>query len=136
MTVFCSLVIAAWSTALRAYQIPAASRTSRGVPIVQMLPIPRDEKITSVVPVSEFYCIFEYDADEGGYIKKTELAAFSNIRANGLIAISWKRATSSDGCDAPGLKYIALSLLVMAWQFTLELTMSNCVPWVEPHVGG
>ncbi|MBW4577600.1 MAG: DNA gyrase subunit A [Aphanothece sp. CMT-3BRIN-NPC111] len=74
---------------LKAYQIPTGSRTARGVPIVQMLPIPRNEKITSVVPVSEF------TSDEylvmltcGGYIKKTELAAFSNIRANGLIAIS------------------------------------------------
>jgi DNA gyrase subunit A len=74
---------------LRAYQIPAASRTSRGTPIVQLLPIPQNEKITSIVPVSEF------TSDEylvmltcGGYIKKTELAAFSNIRANGLIAIS------------------------------------------------
>jgi DNA gyrase subunit A len=74
---------------LRAYQIPAASRTARGVPIVQLLPIPRDEKITSIVPVSEF------TADEylvmltrKGYIKKTALDAFSSIRANGLIAIS------------------------------------------------
>ena len=39
---------------LKAYQIPIAARTARGVPIVQMLPIPREEKITSVVPVSEF----------------------------------------------------------------------------------
>jgi len=74
---------------LKAYQIPAASRTSRGTPIVQMLPIPRDEKITSIVPVSEFssdeYLVM---LTRGGYIKKTELAAFSNIRANGLIAIS------------------------------------------------
>ncbi|HEY9668866.1 MAG TPA: DNA gyrase subunit A, partial [Coleofasciculaceae cyanobacterium] len=35
----------------KAYQIPAASRTARGVPIVQLLPIPREEKITSIVPV-------------------------------------------------------------------------------------
>jgi len=74
---------------LKSYQIPTGSRTSRGVPIVQMLPIPRDEKITSVVPVSEFtsdeYLVM---LTKGGYIKKTELAAFSNIRANGLIAIS------------------------------------------------
>ena len=73
---------------LRAYQIPIGSRTSRGVPIVQMLPIPRDEKITSIVPVSEFtndeYLVM---LTRGGYIKKTELAAFGNIRANGLIAI-------------------------------------------------
>jgi DNA gyrase subunit A len=74
---------------LRAYQIPAASRTARGVPIVQMLPIPREEKITSIVPVSEFsedeYLVM---LTRKGYIKKTALDAFSNIRANGLIAIS------------------------------------------------
>jgi DNA gyrase subunit A len=73
---------------LSAYQIPAASRTARGVPIVQMLPIPRDEKITSMVAVTEF------SEDENlimltrrGYIKKTVLSAYSNIRANGLIAM-------------------------------------------------
>ncbi|PIG92652.1 DNA topoisomerase (ATP-hydrolyzing) subunit A [Gloeocapsopsis sp. IPPAS B-1203] len=74
---------------LKAYQIPIGSRTSRGTPIVQMLPIPKGEKITSVVPVSEFssdeYLVM---LTRGGYIKKTELSAFSNIRANGLIAIS------------------------------------------------
>lgn len=74
---------------LKAYQIPVGSRTSRGTPIVQMLPIPREEKITSIVPVDEFssneYLVM---LTKGGNIKKTELAAFSNIRANGLIAIS------------------------------------------------
>ena len=74
---------------LKAYQIPIGSRTSRGTPIVQMLPIPKEEKITSIVPVDEFssqeYLVM---LTKGGNIKKTELAAFSNIRANGLIAIS------------------------------------------------
>lgn len=74
---------------LKAYQIPAVARTSRGAPIVQLLPIPRNEKITSVVPVTEFssdeYLVM---LTKGGYIKKTALEAFSNIRANGLIAIS------------------------------------------------
>ena len=74
---------------LNAYQIPAASRTARGVPIVQMLPIPKDEKITSMLAVTEFaedhYLIM---LTRQGYIKKTVLSAFSNIRANGLIAIS------------------------------------------------
>lgn len=74
---------------LRAYQIPAASRTARGVPIVQMLPIPHNEKITSVVPVSEFTDdVYLVMLTRKGYIKKTALDAFSNIRANGLIAIS------------------------------------------------
>ena len=74
---------------LRAYQIPVSSRTSRGTPIVQMLPIPKEEKITSIVPVSEFssdeYLVM---LTKGGNIKKTALEAFSHIRANGLIAIS------------------------------------------------
>lgn len=54
-----------------------------------MLPIPREEKITSIVPVDEFsseeYLVM---LTKGGNIKKTALEAFSNIRSNGLIAIS------------------------------------------------
>jgi DNA gyrase subunit A len=54
-----------------------------------MLPIPKDEKITSILPVSEFtddtYLIM---LTKGGSIKKTALSAFSHIRSNGLIAIS------------------------------------------------
>jgi DNA gyrase subunit A len=74
---------------IKAYQIPASSRTAKGVPIVQMLPIPREEKITSVVPVDEFsddeYLIM---LTNKGFIKKTALTAFASVRANGLIAIS------------------------------------------------
>lgn len=74
---------------LKAYQIPTASRTARGIPIVQMLPISHEEKITSIVSVTEFtdneYLVM---LTQKGYIKKTQLSAFSNIRANGLIAIS------------------------------------------------
>jgi DNA gyrase subunit A len=72
-----------------AYQIPAASRAARGMPIVQMLPISKEEKITSIVPVTEFtedeYLIM---LTRNGFIKKTALSAFSSIRTNGLIAIS------------------------------------------------
>ncbi|HHP7229686.1 MAG TPA: DNA gyrase subunit A [Xenococcaceae cyanobacterium] len=74
---------------LPAYQIPAASRTARGTPLVQMLPISQEEKITSVISVSEFteedYLVM---LTRKGNIKKTALSAFANIRANGLIAIS------------------------------------------------
>lgn len=74
---------------LKAYQIPTGSRTARGVPIVQMLPISHEEKITSIVSVTEFtdneYLVM---LTQKGFIKKTQLSAFSNIRANGLIAIS------------------------------------------------
>ncbi len=74
---------------LNAYQISTGSRMARGVTIVQMLPIPRDEKVTSMVAVSEFtdeeYLVM---LTKGGYIKKTSLSVFANIRSNGLIAIS------------------------------------------------
>lgn len=74
---------------MHAYKVPTASRTARGVPIVQLLPIPREEKITSMLGVSEFtdddYLVM---LTRQGFIKKTALSAFSNIRTNGLIAIS------------------------------------------------
>jgi DNA gyrase subunit A len=74
---------------VKAYQIPIGSRTSRGIPVVQLLPISREEKVTSIVPVTEFtddeYLVM---LTQKGFIKKTQLSAFGNIRANGLIAIS------------------------------------------------
>lgn len=103
---------------VKAYQIPMGSRTARGIPIVQMLPIPIEEKITSIVPVSEFsddeYLVM---LTKGGYIKKTQLSAFSNIRANGLIAISleegdqlrWvRRATAEDSIIIGSRKGMAI----------------------------
>ena len=71
-----------------AYRVPICSRAAKGTPIVQMLPIPREEQITSLLAVSEF-------TDDGvlvmltsgGTIKRTRLSAFANIRSNGLIAI-------------------------------------------------
>jgi DNA gyrase subunit A len=74
---------------LKGYEIPEGSRTARGTAIVQMLAIASGEKITSVLAVSEFsedeYLVM---LTTGGYIKKTKLSAFANIRTNGLIAIS------------------------------------------------
>ncbi|AAZ58180.1 DNA gyrase subunit A [Prochlorococcus marinus str. NATL2A] len=76
------------SYALPAYRVPQCSRTAKGTPIVQLLPIPREEAITSLLSVSSFddenYLLM---LTRGGYIKRTPLSAFSKIRANGLIAI-------------------------------------------------
>ena len=74
--------------ALPAYRVPQCSRTAKGTPIVQLLPIPREEAITSLLSVSSFddenYLLM---LTSGGFIKRTPLSAFSKIRANGLIAI-------------------------------------------------
>ncbi|MEM9485393.1 MAG: DNA topoisomerase (ATP-hydrolyzing) subunit A, partial [Cyanobacteria bacterium P01_F01_bin.116] len=68
---------------LRAYQIPEGSRVARGNPIVQMLPIPREEKVTSVLGVQEFAeDVYLVMLTQGGFIKKTALSAFSNVRSN------------------------------------------------------
>ncbi|MEN9240275.1 MAG: DNA gyrase C-terminal beta-propeller domain-containing protein, partial [Thermostichales cyanobacterium SZTDM-1c_bins_54] len=74
---------------LRGFEIPPGSRTARGTALVQLLSLEGNEKITSVIPISEF-CEDEYLVmlTEGGYIKKTALSAFANIRSSGLIAIS------------------------------------------------
>ncbi len=91
--------------ALPAYRVPQCSRTAKGTPIVQLLPIPREEAITSMLSVSSFdddnYLLM---LTRGGFIKRTPLSAFSKIRANGLIAIgledgdalTWVRLAESD----------------------------------------
>jgi len=75
--------------AVKGYQIPVGSRTTRGVPVVQLLAIPGDAKVTSLVPIQDFNQPDQYLVmlTRQGYIKKTDLKAFANIRTNGLIAI-------------------------------------------------
>ncbi|XP_078149625.1 DNA GYRASE A [Carex rostrata] len=72
----------------RAYKIPECSRTATGTPLVQLLSLSDGERITSVVPVSEFsedqYLIM---LTLNGFIKKVPLNAFSSIRSIGIIAI-------------------------------------------------
>lgn len=72
---------------LRAFRIPIASRTARGVPIPSVLPFQTDDVIASILPVSTFdnpneYCVL---ATEKGWIKKTPLGAFENLTSRGLI---------------------------------------------------
>ncbi len=74
---------------LKVHQIPPASRTSRGKPIVNLLNIEKDEQIASIVRVREFpedqYLFF---ATRDGLVKKTSLAAYSNVRSVGINAIN------------------------------------------------
>jgi DNA gyrase subunit A len=74
---------------LKVHQIPPASRTSRGKPIVNLLNIEKEEQIASIVRVREFpedqYLFF---ATRRGQVKKTSLAAYSNVRVVGINAIN------------------------------------------------
>ena len=73
---------------LKVYQLPQGSRTARGKPLVNLLPLTDDEKITAVLPVKEFdgsnYVVM---ATAKGLIKKTGLANFSRPRPSGIIAV-------------------------------------------------
>ncbi|MCW8127082.1 DNA gyrase subunit A [Microbulbifer halophilus] len=74
---------------LKVYEVPTAGRASRGRPMVNMLPLEEDERISSMMPVSEYdenYFIFFATAN--GTVKKTPLTAFSRPRSVGLRAIA------------------------------------------------
>ncbi len=74
---------------LMVYQLPMASRTSRGRPIVNLLPLEEGERIQAILPIREYEDDkFILMATEDGTVKKTELKAFSNQRASGLIALN------------------------------------------------
>ncbi|MBQ9963556.1 MAG: DNA gyrase subunit A [Clostridia bacterium] len=73
---------------LKCYEIPEGSRTSKGMNIVNLLPLTGDEKVTAMIRVTEFeddkyLCM----VTRGGVIKRTRLNAYSNARKSGLIAV-------------------------------------------------
>jgi DNA gyrase subunit A len=73
---------------LKVYQLPQASFGSRGRPIINLLPLEKDERISTVLPVKEFDDErFVFFATARGTVKKTPLSAFSRPRANGIIAL-------------------------------------------------
>lgn len=73
---------------LKVYQVPQASRGSRGKPIVNLLPLEEDERINAVLPIKEYDDeSFVFMATSGGTVKKTPLNQFSRPRSSGIIAI-------------------------------------------------
>jgi DNA gyrase subunit A len=74
---------------LKVHQVPQTSRTARGRPIVNLIRVDKDDRVTAMVPVREFtedvYLLF---ATRKGIVKKTSLAAYRNIRSSGINAIA------------------------------------------------
>ncbi len=85
---------------LKVFQLPLASRTARGRPIVNILPLESDERITAILPVREYaddkYIVM---ATASGTVKKTRLDAYSNQRANGIIALNLRDDDTLIGVD-------------------------------------
>ena len=77
---------------IKGYEVPEFSRQAKGLPIINLLPIEKDEFVKAILPVRE-------DSKEGklvtfvtkkGIVKRTDIAEFESIRANGKIAITLK----------------------------------------------
>ena len=74
---------------LKVYQLPLASRNARGRPIVNILPLEEDERITAILPIKEFEeDKFVLMATAAGVVKKTSLTMYSRPRSNGIIAVN------------------------------------------------
>jgi DNA gyrase subunit A len=74
---------------LRVFELPSGSRGSRGKPFNNLLPLEAGEKINAVQPIKSFEQDgkFIFMATRRGTVKKTELAAFANVRSSGIIAV-------------------------------------------------
>ncbi|WP_422133905.1 MULTISPECIES: DNA gyrase subunit A [unclassified Endozoicomonas] len=85
---------------LKVYQIPEAGRTSRGRPIVNILPLEEDERITAMLPVEEYTeGHFVFMATAAGTVKKTPLEQFSRPRTSGLIALGLDEGDTLVGAE-------------------------------------
>ena len=76
---------------LKTYEIPEGSRTSRGMAIVNILQMNPEEKITAIIPVKDYEENKNlFMVTKKGIVKKTSIVEFSNVRKNGLAAITLK----------------------------------------------
>ena len=74
---------------IKAYEIPEASRTSRGTALINIIPLQPDEKITAMIPIKEYEDgKYLFMATAKGLVKKTPIIDYANVRKNGLAAIS------------------------------------------------
>jgi DNA gyrase subunit A len=74
---------------LKAYEVPQASRTSRGTPIVNLLQVERGEQVTAVLNIDDFSeGKYLFMVTREGTVKKTSLADYATRRSGGLIAIN------------------------------------------------
>ena len=80
---------------LRGYQIPEGSRISKGIPIQNLLPLEKGEKIMSIISVWNYEeGRFLFFATKEGLVKRTSIKEFESVRKNGKIAISLRENDS------------------------------------------
>ncbi len=83
---------------MRVFQIPPGSRGAKGRPLVNMLPLEKNERITAILPIKDFSTdSFVFMATSNGTVKKTPLEQFSRPRNSGLIALELDEGNSLVG---------------------------------------
>ncbi|MGB7758105.1 MAG: DNA gyrase subunit A [Salinisphaera sp.] len=88
---------------LKVYELPSAGRGARGKPIVNLLPLESDERISEVLPIKDFTTDEHvFFATRNGTVKKTALEQFSRPRTNGIIAIDLRDDDALVGVDRTG----------------------------------
>ena len=84
----------------KVYELPQASRASRGKPIINLLPLEEGERINAILPIREFEeNKFVFMATSSGVVKKTSLKNFSRPRSNGIIAVELREGDQLIGVD-------------------------------------
>ena len=84
----------------KVYELPLASRTARGRPIVNLLPLEEGERINAILPIREYEeNKYIFMATASGTVKKTSLTDFSRPRSNGIIAIELRDNDQLVGVD-------------------------------------
>ena len=82
---------------LKVYQIPLGSRGARGRPMINLLPLDGEERITAILPIHDFHDGFVFMATGNGTVKKTPLEQFSRPRSAGLIALELEEGNTLVG---------------------------------------
>src|SRR5580693_5774635 len=110
---------------LKVYQLPQASRGSRGKPIVNLLPLQEGERISAMLSIKEFEeGKFVFMATSMGTVKKTSLALFSRPRASGIIAVALD----------PGDKLVGVAITDGTKDILLFTTGGKAIRFVEEEV--
>lgn len=85
---------------MKGFHIPNASRTAKGLPVVNLLNLDKDEKVEALVPVErETTASYLFFVTKNGIVKRVEMSEFDSIRQNGKIAI-----TLREGDELLGVK--------------------------------
>ena len=110
---------------LKVYQLPQASRGSRGKPIVNLLPLQEGERISAMLSIKEFEeGKFVFMATSLGTVKKTSLALFSRPRASGIIAVALD----------PGDKLVGVAITDGTKDILLFTTGGKAIRFIEDEV--